>query len=228
MNGLQLIMSALKRSLACPTLPPFEELLGDSDRNFVVDPAFALTLPLRPEEPIFVEETKSYLAKNCFDSLPDSYGNAPATSMPCRLASLGSAAEDPAPRECLSGLAEVGREDTPSQRHGGPFSFTTTDGQVSGKKAEEICRIFRKFCRSQVMLGTDDVWLHSAAGFLDLYSDEKGVAREIFLLSGIWALTFDIIYGADQDLSSPSLRADLEWLSKNRCFHGRSPGPSPL
>ena len=128
MNGLQLIISALKRSLACPALPPFEELLGDSDRNFAVDLAFVPTLPLRPEEPVFVKETKSYSARNCFDSLLNSYENAPATSMPCRLASLGSAAEDPAPRECLSGLAEVGREDTISQRHGGPSSFTTTDG----------------------------------------------------------------------------------------------------
>ncbi len=61
------------------------------------------------------------------------------------------------------------------------------------------------------MLSTDDEWPPSAAGFLDLYSDEKGVAREIFLLSWIWALAFDIFYGADQDLNSPSLRADLEW-----------------
>lgn len=58
------------------------------------------------------------------------------------------------------------------------------------------------------------------SGFLDLFSGERGVAFEIFKASGIWVLTFDIIYGANQDLSKPDLRKDLEWLLKKHVFFG--------
>ena len=68
-------------------------------------------------------------------------------------------------------------------------------------------------------------WPPERAGFLDLFSGERGVAKSLAEECCTWSLCFDLADGPDQDLDDPALRKRLEDLIKLGCFIGMGGGP---
>lgn len=206
-------------------LPPFEELLGDSGREFE-DDSTLFRSPHREEEvPVFAQGSTP-----AFDDSKEKFFTADSceevvTKVPASGASLGSAAEDPAPRECSLGLGKVANRERSSEDFQFEPTFESTEGLVRGEVAAEILELLGSFPRTQVVMSSEEEWPPKRAGFLDLFSGEKGVASEIFRQSGFWVLTFDIIYGANQDLGDRKLRRKLERLLELQCFHGCGSAP---
>ncbi len=140
-------------------------------------------------------------------------------------ASLGSAAEDPAPRECpvpLAGVSLKGADDSLTE---GETLFISTSGPLGPVVSKRVMKILEKFPRRQAFVSGSAAWPPLSAGFLDLFSGECGVAKQLHKLTGVWVLCFDIIYGAEQDLSCEALRADLTFLVKHRVFFGFGAAP---
>ena len=140
-------------------------------------------------------------------------------------ASLGSAEEDPAPRECPVSLAGVSTKASDESLTEEETLFISTTGPLGSSVSRRVRKIFSKFPRSQAFVSSSASWPPMSAGFLDLFSGECGVAKQLHEITGVWVLCFDIIYGADQDLSCETLRADLVFLVKHRCFFGFGAAP---
>ena len=83
----------------------------------------------------------------------------------------------------------------------------------------------QEFPLKQFVLATGVSWPPVRAGFLDLYSGERGVAKSIRKRSPTWSLCFDLADGADQDLNDPSLQQKIERLIQLGCFIGLGGGP---
>jgi hypothetical protein len=66
--------------------------------------------------------------------------------------------------------------------------------------------LLRQFKKEQVVFGADETWPPCTASFLDLFSGEKGVAKEFARETGCWVLTFDIEHDASEDLSNKVLQ----------------------
>lgn len=66
----------------------------------------------------------------------------------------------------------------------------------------------------------DRNWRPSRAGFLDIYSGEKGIARAIVSLAKTWVITFEISDSPLQDVLSPKNKALIEELIRCGCIVG--------
>ena len=205
-------------------LPAFDELTGGGTLNSGCvrkDPA----APLRsggfsdsgddifPSE--FREETTTSSTAKC------SSGHSTLLDK----ASLGSAAEDPVPRECLVPEVNVTSASCPAGQKEEETLFISTDGPLAADVSKKVFEIFSRFRRSQVYIRDSDTWPPRNAGFLDLYSGECGVACQLHSLTGAWVLCFDIVFGFEQDLGCESLRGDLLYLLGQHCFHGFGAAP---
>lgn len=89
------------------------------------------------------------------------------------------------------------------------------------KKAIDILRSFPK---DQFVLPKGCSWPPQEPGFLDLFSGERGVAKEAAKL-GVWSLCFDLEHSPQEDLCSEELRRRLREVVLAGCFSALGGGP---
>ena len=89
---------------------------------------------------------------------------------------------------------------------GEDWRFTGRRGVLSSANSKLVQHLLRQFKKEQVVFGADETWPPCTAGFLDLFSGEKGVAKEFARETGCWVLTFDIEHDASEDLSNKVLQ----------------------
>ena len=87
----------------------------------------------------------------------------------------------------------------------------------------EARQILRSFPREQFVLPDGCAWPREA-GFLDLFSGERGVALEA-KKAGVWSLCFDLEHSPEEDLSDPMLQRRLETAVRAGCFSSLGGGP---
>ena len=86
--------------------------------------------------------------------------------------------------------------------------------------------LLSEFSRDQVEASDPDFpWPPSKFGFLDLYSGEKGAAKELARISNRWCLTFEILHDASEDLDNVSLRKKIHRLCELGVFGGWGAAP---
>eukprot|EP00435_Cladocopium_sp_Y103_P073431 s469_g43.t1 len=119
----------------------------------------------------------------------------------------------------LRGTAKTGRADgTPKVRH-------RATRRLAPKLTEAARAELARFPASQVVRSEGLSWPPLRAGFLDLYSGEKGVAKHLKKLGTTWSLCFDLADSPAQDLDDPDLRRRIERLIDLGCFVGMGGGP---
>ena len=106
-----------------------------------------------------------------------------------------------------------------------PESSTRPARKLPAFLSEEAKAALSQFPAKQVLKSAGVPWPPQRAGFLDLYSGEKGVAKSLQGLCNTWILCFDIEDGPEQDLNDPELRNELERLIRLGCFCGIGGGP---
>ena len=88
----------------------------------------------------------------------------------------------------------------------------------------EAVEILRKIPLSRFILPrnwrTDPDWRPDFAGYLDLYSGAKGIAKMVVSLGSCWALTFETSDDASQDVLAPSNKVLIESLLQHLCVFG--------
>ena len=138
-------------------LPPFEELLGDAARSDQEDvlpsPAIFST---RGELSDFADQEPKDIAV----PEPSSDQKGPLTKSTESIeagASLGSAAEDPAPRECISPF-ELRRKDKLDCHPDKGYSFSSMDGPVSEDVRLRLFEIFSTFNKDQIFKDPKSSW----------------------------------------------------------------------
>ena len=108
---------------------------------------------------------------------------------------------------------------------GEDWRFTGRRGVLSSANSKLVQHLLRQFKKEQVVFGADETWPPCTAGFLDLFSGEKGVAKEFARETGCWVLTFDIEHDASEDLSNKVLQRQIERLFALDVFHGWGAAP---
>ena len=88
-----------------------------------------------------------------------------------------------------------------------------------------VLEILKKFKTSQVVFGDSSEWPPMSPGYLDLFSGKRGVAHELASITNTWVLCFDLEHSLEEDLSSPTLRQQLEFLISSGVFLGLGGGP---
>lgn len=92
------------------------------------------------------------------------------------------------------------------------------------KLSPEAKAALAQFGKDKFVLPEGAAFPPEEAGFLDLFSGERGVAKEAARL-GVWSLCFDIEHGADEDLGAVTLRRQIEEMVRLGCFMGAGGGP---
>eukprot|EP00438_Fugacium_kawagutii_P006915 Skav203581 [mRNA] locus=scaffold935:89412:94199:+ [translate_table: standard] len=149
-------------------------------------------------------------------SLPpqsDPYGSAVASSTVGVAESSSSSTSAQLPKQTVV----HGRSKAPADQPCDP----SMPPLLSEAAKELLCR----FGRGQVVMRSGESWPPERAGFLDLFSGEKGVAKALQKHCNVWSLCFELEDGADQDLSQPTLRSLLEQMLREGCFIGVGGGP---
>ena len=90
--------------------------------------------------------------------------------------------------------------------------------------SEEAREILRSFPKDQFVLPKGCAWPPREAGFLDLFSGERGVAKEAARL-GVWSLCFDLEHSPNEDLSDRDLQKRIESGIRAGCFSSLGGGP---
>ena len=123
--------------------------------------------------------------------------------------------------ETSQGAKEEPKKPTPqSGKRDGP-SLRSLGKELSAEAFE----LLRSFPEKQVIKSKGVSWPPTRAGFLDLYSGEKGVAKKLTKLAPTWSLCFDLEDGPEQDLNCPEIRIKLLQMVKAGCFIGVGGGP---
>ena len=60
-------------------------------------------------------------------------------------------------------------------------------------------------------------WVPDFPGYLDLYSGVKGIAKVVVAMGSLWAITFELLDGEEQDILLPENVALIESLIATRC-----------
>eukprot|EP00438_Fugacium_kawagutii_P022352 Skav233118 [mRNA] locus=scaffold1342:395006:405928:- [translate_table: standard] len=113
--------------------------------------------------------------------------------------------------------AKHGRSEPPSD----PRSPEARPPLLSSAAKKMLC----EFAEGQVVQQAGSQWPPDRAGYLDLFSGERGVARALARKADVWSLCFDIEDGPDKDLNDPVLRGKIEKMIKAGCFIGVGGGP---
>ena len=109
---------------------------------------------------------------------------------------------------------------------GSDCTFEGAFGTLSGEDASFVFDfLVRSFHQGQVICGAEFSWPPRKAGFLDLFSGEKGVAYWLQKFSDSWVITFEIDEGAEQDLDQEPCRRNLEKLLALGVFEAWGGGP---
>ena len=130
--------------------------------------------------------------------------------------------------ECFEPLAPPLQEDSQpdaSLQSCSEDSFAGASGNLEGSAASQIKQLLATFRREQVFLPAGLDWPPSEAGFLDLFSGERGAARELCACSNKWVISFDIIYDPSEDLHDPLVRQKIEQLLKSGAILGWGAAP---
>ncbi len=193
-------------------LPHFSELLGPHEPKHEPETSSSFTLPSK-ESGLSVQADYSLSKDFCDETSPKTVvlqqPSAPGDDSVG--ASLGSAEEDPAPRECIDVVTSEEDLIHDKTKENG-FCFKSKLGPLSPSELRRLYETFLKFDDAQILKKKGSCWPPTRPGFLDLYSGERGAARALHEISGEWVISFDIIYGARQDLNDPALRQDIEFL----------------
>ena len=105
-------------------------------------------------------------------------------------------------------------------------SFKSWFGNLGKEESAEVQSLLSEFSKDQVESADKNLaWPPCDYGFLDLYSGEKGVAKELARLTGRWCLTFEILHDASEDLDKVSLRRKIHRLCELGAFSGWGAAP---
>ena len=85
--------------------------------------------------------------------------------------------------------------------------------------------LIETFNEDQFILPAGVRWPRRQAGWLDLYSGERGVAKELAEEHGCWSLCFDIEHSEEADLFNEELRKKVRHAVQLGCFIGGGGGP---
>ena len=109
-----------------------------------------------------------------------------------------------------------------------PRSYPGTKSPEERKRGARLSsrarRILESFPRDQFVLPSGVAGPPQEAGFLDLFSGERGVAEEAAKL-GVWSLCFDLEHGPAEDLRDKELQARIEEAIRAGCFSSLGGGP---
>lgn len=94
-----------------------------------------------------------------------------------------------------------------------------------GELSARGVQLLRKIPESQFVGLKDPTFSDLRAGFLDLFSGERGVAEAIHRISGRWVLCYDLAHSAREDLDDSTIKEEVEELLREGCFHGAGGGP---
>lgn len=86
------------------------------------------------------------------------------------------------------------------------------------------CEVLRRIPASRFLLPrhwkVDKDWRPDFAGYLDIYSGAKGIAKMVVSLGSCWALTFETSDDAAQDVLAPANKLLIEDLLQHGCVFG--------
>ena len=208
-------------------LPFFDELLGQEfDNETCVESSVKTTSLAELGLPDTSDSSINEISK--LKHSPETERRAEAAEALKLEASLGSAEEDPATRECpeslgFGGIENSARNDGVRKREG--FIFHSREGPLSSSTSQKIYDILLKADKTQLLKNEEEEWPSNSPGFIDLYSGERGAAKALHQISGRWVISFDIIYGANQDLNDPVVRSDIELLLTSGAVVGLGAAP---
>ena len=94
-----------------------------------------------------------------------------------------------------------------------------------GELSARGVQLLKKIPESQFVGLNDPTFSDLRAGFLDLFSGERGVAEAIHRISGRWVLCYDLAHSAREDLDDTTIKEEVEELLREGCFHGAGGGP---
>ena len=89
----------------------------------------------------------------------------------------------------------------------------------------EAASLLSKVPKDQFILPDGYDWPPTHRGFLDLFSGERGVAKELASSTGTWVLCYDIAHDPREDLDSPETRGFVEAMVRAKCFYGLGLAP---
>ena len=102
-------------------------------------------------------------------------------------------------------------------------AFSCDHHQMTVAEAETCVRFLRRLDVNQFHSKFESQFFPSRPGYLDLYSGEKGIAKEIACHS--WCATFELLDGIGQDLSDEQLRDDITSVTQAGLFWGVGASP---
>ena len=102
-------------------------------------------------------------------------------------------------------------------------NFSCVHHQMSAPEAESCVRFLRYLDASQFHSKLETQFFPRKPGYLDLYSGEKGIAKQVALQS--WCVTFELLDGISQDLNDDQLRKDIASVIKAGLFWGFGASP---
>ncbi len=115
-------------------------------------------------------------------------------------------------------------ETAPSTQPNQPRGRSTARGKGSSKLSKRALEMLQSFPKEQFVLPKGGVWPPTEPGLLDLFSGERGVAKEAAKL-GTWSLCFDVEHSPEEDLCNEELRMRLAEAVREGCFSALGGGP---
>ena len=184
-------------------LPPFEELRGQQ-----VDSRTDSGLPAETVSPCYGCSSR---AENSEESALESTGTEAGPK-------TGPAEEETEEkrkdqREKANAIA--------GKRRKTEATWTSTSRPLKKEQRDYLAT----FSKDQFVLPEGASWPPKTAGWLDLYSGERGVADELAKEYGCWSLCFDIEHSAAEDLFDKELRSKIRRAVQLGCFIGGGGGP---
>lgn len=132
-------------------------------------------------------------------------------------------------KEVAPPLNKVGSSDALGDRH--HFS-AVPENEMSPLLSENAKELLLRFEPQQFILpggkranSYEQIRLLSRAGFLDLYSGEAGVARELARKFNVWVITWDSTSGVSQDLLVPKVQRKVFQLLEESAVLGVGAAP---
>lgn len=105
------------------------------------------------------------------------------------------------------------------------FRHSSSKGEQQNIWPDDILESLSFFGKEQFLLSTDQHWPLDTPGFLDLYSGQKGFAKQAIRFGAAWVLTVDIEDGPQCDLLKAEVRHHIEKLLRFGIFIHVSAAP---
>ena len=190
-------------------LPDFHELLKD-----VSGPVFERQEDRRAQAPSSPTPLNAKLESERLEACKDSLDSAPSVR-----AALSA-------RQRRERLDQAARSTTNAKaRDDGKPKKPETIGPRRGKLSAEVREKLMKIPKNQFVMEPGEVWPPQHPGHLDLFSGERGVARNSKKLHTGWTLCYDLEHSPLEDLRDGDIRELLCWLLENGAFVSVGGGP---